>query len=352
MHMSDALISPAVGTAMWMVSASAIAFSIKKVKEQKDERLAPLMGVLGAFIFAAQMINFSIPGTGSSGHLGGGLILAALLGPWGGLLAMASVLTIQALFFGDGGLLALGCNIFNLGVVSCFIAYPLIYKTIMGSQPGEASRSRILWASLLGAVVALQLGAFGVVLETRASGISELPLARFALLMQPIHLAIGLVEGFATTAVILFVHRMQPSLLENSLKGTPSQSSSAKPLLLAFIALTVLLGGLFSWFASSHPDGLEWATARTAQTEELATPDTGLHRSLGDLQSRTAFLPDYDFKQATPASEQEQAPAEEGSWVHINAGTSISGLVGGLILFIVAMGIGLGLGRKKRPAHV
>lgn len=352
MHMSDALISPAVGTAMWVVSASAIAFSVKKVKEQNDERQAPLMGVLGAFIFAAQMINFSIPGTGSSGHLGGGLILAALLGPWAGLLVMASVLTIQALFFGDGGLLALGCNIFNLGVVSCFIAYPLVYKTIMGTLRSDASRSRILWAGILGAVVSLQLGAFGVVLETRASGISELPFAQFTLLMQPIHLAIGLAEGFATAAVILFVYRMQPSLLEGCLKGTSTQPSSVKPLALAFIAMTVLLGGVLSWFASSHPDGLEWATARTAQTEELATPETGIHRSLGDLQSRTAFLPDYDFKQSAPAPEHENAITEESTWPHINAGTSISGLTGGLILFLVALGIGLGLGRRKRPAHV
>src|SRR5512133_282897 len=137
MHMADALISPAVGGTFWVASAAGLAFSARKLKENADENRIPLMGVLAAFIFAAQMINFTIPGTGSSGHLGGGMILAILLGPWAGFLAMASVLTVQALFFADGGLLALGCNIFNLGVFTCFIAYPLVYRRLAGTSPGS-----------------------------------------------------------------------------------------------------------------------------------------------------------------------------------------------------------------------
>src|SRR5512144_242562 len=122
--MADALLSPPVGGAMWAASASTIAWSSAKVRSGLNDRKVPLMGVLGAFIFAAQMINFTIPTTGSSGHLGGGLLLAVLLGPHAALLTMASVLTVQALFFADGGLLALGCNIFNLGVLPCCLAYP------------------------------------------------------------------------------------------------------------------------------------------------------------------------------------------------------------------------------------
>ena len=128
MHMADALISPAVGATMWAASGGLIAYCSKKVRAELDDRKVPLMGVLGAFVFAAQMINFSIPGTGSSGHLGGGLLLAILLGPHAALLTIASVLIVQALFFADGGLLALGCNVFNLGFFPCFIAYPFIYK--------------------------------------------------------------------------------------------------------------------------------------------------------------------------------------------------------------------------------
>jgi cobalt/nickel transport system permease protein len=108
MHMADALLSPAVGGTMWAATAGTIAWCSKKVRAELDERKVPLMGVLAAFIFAAQMINFTIPATGSSGHLGGGLLLAVLLGPWAAFLAIASVLFIQALFFADGGLLALG----------------------------------------------------------------------------------------------------------------------------------------------------------------------------------------------------------------------------------------------------
>ncbi|MGL5205892.1 MAG: energy-coupling factor ABC transporter permease, partial [Acidaminococcaceae bacterium] len=114
MHMADALISPTVGFTMMMVTAGIAAYSIKKIQNDIDEKKIPLMGVIGAFVFAAQMINFAILATGSSGHLGGGILLAVLLGPYAGFLSMASILLIQALFFGDGGLLAYGCNVFNM----------------------------------------------------------------------------------------------------------------------------------------------------------------------------------------------------------------------------------------------
>ena len=155
--MADALISPAVGGTMWAATAGFIAYSSKKLKDNPDDRRVPLMGVLGAFIFAAQMINFTIPATGSSGHLGGGMILAILLGPYAAFLTMASVLTVQALFFADGGLLALGCNIFNLGFFPCFVAYPFIYRKIVGDAP---SQKRILTGALVAGIVCLQLGAF------------------------------------------------------------------------------------------------------------------------------------------------------------------------------------------------
>src|SRR5512136_1811840 len=162
MHMADALLSPTVGGAMGAVTAAAVAWCSRNVRRDGDDRLVPLMGVLGAFLFAAQMINFSIPGTGSSGHLGGGLLLAILLGPNAAFLVVASVLIVQALFFADGGLLALGCNIFNLGFLPAFVGYPL-YRAVAGSAP---SRARATTAALAGAIVSLQLGAAAVVIET------------------------------------------------------------------------------------------------------------------------------------------------------------------------------------------
>ena len=166
MHMADALISPAVGGTMWAASAGLIGYCSKKVKDDMDDVTIPLMGVVGAFIFAVQMINFTIPGTGSSGHLGGGTILAILLGPYAGFLTMASVLVVQSLFFADGGLMALGCNIFNLGFFPCFIAYPFIFKIVAGTTLSER---RLFATAIICAVVGLQLGSFSVVLQTLAA---------------------------------------------------------------------------------------------------------------------------------------------------------------------------------------
>ncbi|MGE5541612.1 MAG: energy-coupling factor ABC transporter permease, partial [Bacillota bacterium] len=167
MHMADALISPVVGGTMWAAAAGVAAHATRKMQNDVDENKIPLMGVMGAFVFAAQMINFSIPGTGSSGHLGGGMLLAVLLGPHAGFLVMACILLIQALFFADGGLLAYGCNVFNLGFYTCFVAYPLIYKWF--TRKGVSPKA-ILRGSMASAIVGLQMGAFGVVLETLLSG--------------------------------------------------------------------------------------------------------------------------------------------------------------------------------------
>ena len=150
MHMADALISPAVGGALWAASAGLIGYCSKKVNQDPGDKKIPLMGVIGAFIFAAQMINFTIPATGSSGHLGGGMILAILLGPYAAFLTMASVLTVQALFFADGGLLALGINIFYPGFFPCFIAYPFIYKKLVGARP---TQGRILVGAMAAAIL-------------------------------------------------------------------------------------------------------------------------------------------------------------------------------------------------------
>ena len=131
---------------MWLAAGAAMAWPAQQLQLQPDDRRVPLMGMLGAFVFAAQMVNFSIPGTGSSGHLGGGLLLAILLGPHAALVVIASVLTVQALFFADGGLLALGANLFNLGVLPCFVVYPLVYRPLAGRRRRRGARSSRPWA--------------------------------------------------------------------------------------------------------------------------------------------------------------------------------------------------------------
>jgi len=285
MHMADALLSPAVGGTLWAATAATIAWCARSLRQELADLKIPLMGVLGAFVFAAQMINFTIPGTGSSGHLGGGLLLAILLGPCAGYITLASILTVQALFFADGGLLALGGNIFNLGVFTCFVAYPLIYRPLAGRNP---TRMRIGLATLLAAVVGLQLGSFGVVLQTSLSGLAELKLISFALLMQPIHLAIGLVEGLVTAAVVLYLQRISPEVL--AAQPLDVRLGRVVPVLLL---ATLLMAGGFSYYASENPDGLEWSLGAVTSEGAGTRTTSDLHHGLSEVQRDTALLPDY-----------------------------------------------------------
>ncbi|MGE5839731.1 MAG: energy-coupling factor ABC transporter permease [Deltaproteobacteria bacterium] len=338
MHMADALISPAVGGTLWAATAGLIGYSSKKVKQDMDDRRVPLMGVLGAFIFAAQMINFTIPGTGSSGHLGGGMILAVLLGPSAAFLTLSSVLTVQAFFFADGGLLALGCNIFNLGFFPCFVAYPLIYKPLVKNKSSER---RVALGAILSAVAGLQLGALGVVLETHLSGVSDLPFGAFLLMMQPIHLAIGIVEGLATAAVVVFVRKANPGILELTAPAGPARTSSFKKVLAGLLVAAAVTGGLVSWFASTYPDGLEWSISRSADKETLEPPKISLYAWLAALQEKTALLPDYGF--GTTVKE-----GAKDAWPAVDPGTSLSGLLGGFLTLAVLVLIALVLKRGRR----
>ncbi len=347
MHMSDALLSPAVGITMWAVTAGVTAYSLKKVAPETDTRKIPLMGIMGAFIFAAQMINFSIPGTGSSGHLGGGLLLSAVLGPYAGFLTMLSILIVQALFFADGGLLALGANVFNLGFVTSFIAYPLLFKPLLSKSMDD---KKILTASLLTAIVGLQIGAFSVVLETMLSGKTVIPFGAFLLFMQPIHLAIGIVEGLVTAAVLVFVIKQQPEILDAAMNRNSLEKAPVRKVILTMAGLALIVGLAVSWFASSHPDGLEWSLFKSTGVEELES-DGKLHESLGTFQEKVAILPDYGFKSTEGMKNSEGATSS--SWPEVNAGTSVSGLVGGLFTFLLAaiFGFGVWLFRKSRRKH-
>ena len=344
MHMADAMVSPVVGGAFWAVSAALLGGCTRPLRQAADSPRVPMMGVLGAFVFAAQMVNFAIPGTGSSGHLGGGLILAVLLGPSAAFVVLASVLTVQALFFADGGLLALGCNLFNLGFFPVFIAYPLIYRPLVGAAgPGV----RLWIGAMLAAVLGLQMGAFGVVMETTLSGISDLPFRGFLVLMQSIHLGIGVVEELATAAVVSFVLQARPAALA---AGAAAGAGLGRRAALGLLLAAVLCAGVLSWFASTHPDGLEWAAGKVSGKEELASPGSAVHQALARLQKQTAVLPDYGFTArptepaAAPTVSPEAAPAP--AWPAVQTGTSLAGLVGGLLTLLLAGLIGVALKRR------
>ena len=334
MHMADALLAPAVAATMYAATAVTVGASVKTLKKDETTAKLPTMAVTSALVFAGQMINYTIPGTGSSGHLCGGMMLTALLGPQAGFLSMVVILSIQALFFADGGLLALGANCWNMAFYGCFVGYYLLWRPIMrsklfGSSKGGA-RAKITLASILGCVLTLQLGAFSVVLETTASGITELPFGAFVGIMQPIHLAIGLVEGLITSAVLVFVYEARPELLMDvNAAGAKEGKCSLKTTIVILAVVVAIVGGGLSLFASGNPDGLEWSMFGNAESgysenmgldEESYGVSSGAAEVAGSIQDRTAFLPDYAFATSDSA-----------------AGTSVSGLLGSAIVAGVAV---------------
>ena len=349
MHMADALLSPAVAVTMYAASAVTVGLSVKTLKKDENLEKLPTMAVASALVFAGQMINYTIPGTGSSGHLCGGMLLTALLGPQAGFLSMVVILAIQALFFADGGLLALGANCWNMAFYGCFVGYYLLWRPMMRSRSlgkltdRASTRIKIILSSVLGCIITLQLGAFSVVLETTASGITELPFGAFAGIMQPIHLAIGLVEGLITAAVLVFVYEARPKLLMDVDSSAPGRGKcSLKTTLVILAVIVAIVGGGLSLFASSNPDGLEWSmfgNAESGYSENMGLDEedyglsSGAAEVAGSIQEKTAFLPDYAFANSDSA-----------------AGTTVSGLVGAAIVAgaAVLICIGGGFFRKKK----
>lgn len=329
MHMADALVSASVAGTMYALSAGAATYSVKKIRLENDDKKIPVMGVMGAFVFAAQMINFTIPGTGSSGHLCGGMLLTALLGPYAAFLTLIGVLLIQCLFFADGGLLALGCNVWNMAFYGCFLGWFLIWKPFIRTGP---SKAKIVTASILGSVISLQFGALSVSLETKISGITELPFTAFVKTMQPIHLAIGLIEGLITAAVLIFIYEARPEMLEkpydntsytrDSLSPKSVNKISLKKAIIIFLTITIVTGGIVSLFASSHPDGLEWSVKKLTGSTDISGKSDKIHSVFSAIQNVFSFLPDYTFKNSEAA-----------------AGTSFSGITGSIMVLLLCTSI-------------
>lgn len=295
MHMADALISTPVALGAGVIATALLGVAGYKINKDKKENtgMVPLMGVLGAFIFAAQMINFTIPGTGSSGHIIGGVMLAAFLGPWAAFITLSSVIIIQCLIFADGGLLALGCNILNMGAMTTLIAYPLIFRPITS---GKLSAFKIMTGSILACIMGLEFGACAVTLETEISGITALPASSFLGLMTGIHLAIGIGEGLATGAILTFVFRSRPDLINAGGSDNGSApTKSLKKVLIGFGVAAVVIGGGLAFFASEYPDGLEWSILKLTGDTELSTSQAGQASEMAaDIQNFTSVMPDYD----------------------------------------------------------
>ena len=256
MHMPDVLVSPAVAVPGFVASAAAIGWSCRKAAKEMDDRRIPLMGVLGAFVFAAQMINLPVlllPGV--SWHLIGGVLMAAMLGPYAACVVMAAILVIQALLLGDGGLLALGCNIFNMGVICCFLGYA-IYSAVTSWWAGFSGRAA---GVLLAAVASSAAAALAAAVEIHLSGRNPVSLASAAWLMGSVHALFGVGEAVLTLAVMAFVAKARPAAVP---ERTAAERAAMRKFAIVGLVVSLLIGGVVSFYASEFPDGLEYAAGK------------------------------------------------------------------------------------------
>lgn len=251
LHIPDGFLSPVVAVVGWILAMIFISIAIRQTKNQLGERQVPLMGILAAFIFAAQAINFPVAG-GTSGHLLGGALAAIVVGPWAATLIMSAVIGVQALLFQDGGLLVMGWNIVNMGVITAFTGYA-IYKLLLRII-GQGRGARI-GAAFAAGWFSVQIAAMATSVELAASGTSPL---KFVLpVMVGVHLVIGIGEGLITAAAVGVIQASRPDVLITGERAPGRRLAVFTAVGLAF----ALLVALFSPLASSSPDGLESVAA-------------------------------------------------------------------------------------------
>lgn len=243
MHIPDGFLSLIVSIICWAITASVVGAAISKTNKALGEKQIPLMGVMAAFIFAAQMINFPVAG-GTSGHLLGGALAAIVLGPWAGMLVMTSVIAVQALLFQDGGLVVMGANILNMGLATAAVGYGL-YRSMAGR-----SKSAKLAAAGIAAWLSVMTGALLTSLQLWLSGTSDLQLVIPSML--GVHAVIGIGEALITTFALGFIFQTRPDLL-----GEESESAKASSGWVYVGGLIAIAVVLLSPFASTDPDGLE-----------------------------------------------------------------------------------------------
>lgn len=271
MHLGNGIICPVTGIPMLAIAGVSAFYAFKKVrKDFSKDKILPTI-TLTALVFALQMINFAIPTTGSSGHIVGAILLSAIIGPFAAFLSMCSILIVQSLFFADGGLLALGCNIFNMGFLACFVAYPLIFKPL-------ADKNKSFVASILASVIALQLGSVAVVLESALSGsVSLSAILNFTGLMQAIHLPIGIIEGIVTGGIVVCA-----KFIDN------------KKLSYSFATISLILSDLIAPYASSKPDGLEWSLLNISNSVVMQTQNN-LYAISEAIQHKTSLFANMPY---------------------------------------------------------
>ncbi len=334
MHMANELISVPVAGGTIALAAAGLGWVCRKVRQEAASEKVALMGVLGAFVFAAQMVNFQLPlMPGTSGHIIGAVFLAVILGPHLAAIVLSSVVMIQCLLFQDGGLLAIGCNLINIAIVPSY-AGCAVYRLIAGDK---SSKKRLWIASVLACIVAAQAGSMLVVVEAMISGVLMIPAGTFLVTMAGVHLLVGMMEGLITVAILGYLTTVRPDLID----GLESVSGllSRKTAILSLAVITLITAAGFSLLASERPDGLEWSYAeRPDQPEFKPVVENNDQRiaAADQLQSKIAVMPDYSSPSASEAH-----PASAG-W------TSLAGVVGS----VVCMGLIWLLAKFLKPVKL
>jgi cobalt/nickel transport system permease protein len=306
MHIPDGFLSVLVAVVLWVLTVPVIAVALVQLNRNLEERQVPLLGVLAAAIFAGQMLNFTVVG-GTSGHLLGAALATILLGPWAAIVVMTAVVSTQALIFQDGGLLALGGNLFNMAVIGVAVAY-LVYRIFMRVSSGK--RWGVFVGGFLAAWTSIFIASLAAGLELAASGTSPANIAIPA--MAGIHALIGIGEGLITLGALAFVYAARRDLLHI---GEPQPAGSQGVILVGGVIALVL--AVLSPLASSFPDGLEWVAEQRG--------------FLGVAKdSPYKIIPDYLF----PGIHNEAAA------------TIIAGIIG--VIIVAAVMVGVSITRRKK----
>jgi cobalt/nickel transport system permease protein len=247
LHIPDGFLNIIISLIFWAATVLVVGLAISKTNKTLGEKQIPLMGVMAAFIFAAQMLNFPVAG-GTSGHFLGGTLAAIVLGPWAGILVMTAVVGIQAVLFQDGGLLVMGANIFNMGILTAVIGFGL-YRLVIGRH-----RTIRLAAAGTGAWIATMAAALITALQLWLSGTTRLEIVIPAML--GVHALIGIGEALITVAALTFIERTRPDLITKESAAV----SGGRGWIVGGIAAS-LLAIFISPLASGDPDGLERVAA-------------------------------------------------------------------------------------------
>jgi cobalt/nickel transport system permease protein len=353
MHMANELLSTPMAGITLVLAAGIVAFCLFRIRRLEPRKLT-LMGVMGAFVFAAQMINITLPGMpGTSGHLGGGVLLAILLGPAAAIVTLAAILLVQSLLFFDGGLLALGCNIINMSVIPALLGWG-VYRVILGSV-AKAGAVRQYFAAWAACVLGVAGGAALVPIQAGLSGVLRLPLGQFLAVMVGVHLLIGFVEGMITFAVVAYLRQVRPDAV--GLDEAATQAKLSPRMVAGSLLMTaVLLAGVLSWFASPYADGLEWSYLERdygRSGPSVENPDSAAasmdqwqakYSPLTDYSKRPAAFGDVPTEEDTPetsetvggaASDESQDEAAEGAWPAVDGWGSLAGLIGTAVTLLL-----------------